>query len=112
MASARLYLEHLLCSQCLTCCFPLIRDCLTKDDAIGTTFLNLSTISSSGGEIEGNNLSYYWCSDYIIVLYLLNVPVVFFNPSETDERAETGKPLSECMCFTVVAFIIVKKKTL
>ncbi|XP_068184208.1 myoferlin [Antennarius striatus] len=27
-------------------------DRLTKDDAIGTTFLNLSTISSSGGEIE------------------------------------------------------------
>ncbi|TNM99953.1 hypothetical protein fugu_012986 [Takifugu bimaculatus] len=38
-------------------------DCLTKDDAIGTTFLNLSTMSSSGGEIEdtraetGNTLS-------------------------------------------------------
>ncbi|XP_068597029.1 myoferlin [Brachionichthys hirsutus] len=27
-------------------------DCLTKDDAIGTAFLNLSTMSSSGGEIE------------------------------------------------------------
>ncbi|TMS04767.1 Myoferlin [Larimichthys crocea] len=27
-------------------------DRLTKDDAIGTTFLNLSTMSSSGGEIE------------------------------------------------------------
>ncbi|XP_051271351.1 myoferlin [Dicentrarchus labrax] len=27
-------------------------DRLTKDDAVGTTFLNLSTISSSGGEIE------------------------------------------------------------
>uniref|UniRef100_H3CTB7 Myoferlin n=1 Tax=Tetraodon nigroviridis TaxID=99883 RepID=H3CTB7_TETNG len=34
-------------------------DCLTKDDAVGTAFLNLSTMSSSGGEIEGNNLSSY-----------------------------------------------------
>uniref|UniRef100_A0A8C4E0W6 Myoferlin like n=1 Tax=Dicentrarchus labrax TaxID=13489 RepID=A0A8C4E0W6_DICLA len=31
-------------------------DRLTKDDAVGTTFLNLSTISSSGGEIEGNHV--------------------------------------------------------
>uniref|UniRef100_A0A3Q4I6N5 Myoferlin like n=1 Tax=Neolamprologus brichardi TaxID=32507 RepID=A0A3Q4I6N5_NEOBR len=30
-------------------------DRLTKDDAIGTAFLNLSKISSSGGEIEGNH---------------------------------------------------------
>lgn len=40
----------------MSCCFTLIRDYLTKDDAIGTTFLNLSAISSSGGEVEGNNL--------------------------------------------------------
>ncbi|XP_070771991.1 myoferlin isoform X2 [Enoplosus armatus] len=31
-------------------------DRLTKDDAIGTTFLNLSTMSSSGGEIEGDHV--------------------------------------------------------
>uniref|UniRef100_A0A7N6BWV6 C2 domain-containing protein n=1 Tax=Anabas testudineus TaxID=64144 RepID=A0A7N6BWV6_ANATE len=29
-------------------------DRLTKDDAVGTTFLNLSKISSSGGEMDGN----------------------------------------------------------
>uniref|UniRef100_A0A8C4DZA7 Myoferlin like n=1 Tax=Dicentrarchus labrax TaxID=13489 RepID=A0A8C4DZA7_DICLA len=34
----------------------LTMDRLTKDDAVGTTFLNLSTISSSGGEIEGNHV--------------------------------------------------------
>lgn len=111
LTSARLYLEHLVCSQCLTCRFTLIRDCLTKDDAIGTAFLNLSTMSSSGGEIEGNNLSDYRCGDYLIVLYPVNVPVFFFNSTETDERAETGNALSECMCIMVVDFIIVKKKT-
>lgn len=78
MTSAQLWSELSVCSQCLTCGFVLIRDCLTKDDAIGTAFLNLSTMSSSGGEIEGNNLSDYPCGDYSIVLYLLNVPVFFF----------------------------------
>lgn len=76
--SAHLWLEHLVCSQRLTCGFVLTRDCLTKDDAIGTAFLNLSSMSSSGGEIEGNNLSDYSCGDYSIVLYLLNVSVFLF----------------------------------
>lgn len=89
-------------SQCPNCCFTLIRDRLTKDDAIGTAFLNLSTMSSSGGEIEGNNLSDYRCGDYLIVLYQLNVPVFFFNSTETDERAETSNALSECMCLMVL----------
>lgn len=42
----------------LTCQFTLGRDRLTRDDAIGTTFLNLSQMSSSGGEIEGNYVFY------------------------------------------------------
>lgn len=29
------------------------RDRLTGNDAVGTTYLNLSKIASSGGEIEG-----------------------------------------------------------
>lgn len=32
------------------------RDRLTGNDAIGTTYLNLANIASSGGEIEGINL--------------------------------------------------------
>lgn len=32
------------------------RDRLTGNDAIGTTYLNLANIASSGGEIEGNHL--------------------------------------------------------
>lgn len=69
-------------------------------------------MSSSGGEIEGNNLSDYRCGDYLIVLYPVNVPVFFFNSTETDKWAETGNALSECMCIMVVGFIIVKKKPL
>lgn len=111
LTSARLYLEHLVCSQCLTCRFTLIRDRLTKDDPIGTAFLNLSTMSSSGGEIEGNNRSDYRCGNCLIVLYQLNVPFFFFNSTETDERTETSNSLSECMCFMVVGINIVKKKT-
>uniref|UniRef100_A0A665VRB3 Myoferlin like n=1 Tax=Echeneis naucrates TaxID=173247 RepID=A0A665VRB3_ECHNA len=33
-----------------------IKDRLTRNDAIGTTFLNLAKMSSSGGEIEGNHV--------------------------------------------------------
>lgn len=32
------------------------RDRLTGNDAIGTAYLNLANIASSGGEIEGNHL--------------------------------------------------------
>uniref|UniRef100_A0A4W6E422 Myoferlin n=1 Tax=Lates calcarifer TaxID=8187 RepID=A0A4W6E422_LATCA len=45
-------------NQYLTCHFTLGRDRISKDDAIGTTFLNLSKMSSSGGEIEGNYNQY------------------------------------------------------
>lgn len=34
--------------------FFLFRDRLTKNDVVGTTYLSLSKIASSGGEIEGN----------------------------------------------------------
>uniref|UniRef100_A0AAQ6IAP5 Myoferlin like n=1 Tax=Anabas testudineus TaxID=64144 RepID=A0AAQ6IAP5_ANATE len=44
--------EHLLTSTPTLMLF--CRDRLTKDDAVGTTFLNLSKISSSGGEMDGN----------------------------------------------------------
>lgn len=50
----------------LTCQFTLGRDRLTRDDAIGTTFLNLSQMSSSGGEIEGNYV-------FIFLLRLLRI---------------------------------------
>lgn len=32
------------------------RDRLTGNDAVGTTYLNLTEIASSGGEIEGTGL--------------------------------------------------------
>lgn len=42
---------------CLQCQHEVIvcacRDRLTGNDAVGTTYLNLSSIASSGGEIEG-----------------------------------------------------------
>lgn len=79
--NARLELEHLICSHRLTChCVSLSRDCLTKDDAIGTTFLNLSTLSSSGGEIEGNNLGD--SGDYFII-YVLAKHLFFFPLKQT-----------------------------
>lgn len=33
------------------------RDRLTGNDAVGTTYLNLAKIASSGGEIEGRVIS-------------------------------------------------------
>lgn len=33
--------------------YPLSRDRLTRNDAVGTMFLNLASIASSGGEVEG-----------------------------------------------------------
>lgn len=110
--SAQLWLEHLVCRQCLTCGFVLIRDCLTRDDAIGTAFLNLSTMSSSGGEIEGNNLSDYPCGDYSIVLYLLNVPVFihFFIPLKQMNGLRPATLCQNVRASWFVALIIVKKK--
>lgn len=69
-------------SQYLTCLFTLGRDRLTRDDAIGTTFLNLSKMSSSGGEAEGNHAIYifvmivvtpcfkYWCCNMTFNIYM------------------------------------------
>ena len=37
------------------CFITFFRDRLTKNDVIGTAFLNLSKIASSGGEIEGES---------------------------------------------------------
>lgn len=37
-------------------CFDC-RDRLTGNDAVGTTYLNLAKIASSGGEIEGTPIS-------------------------------------------------------
>uniref|UniRef100_A0A8C3MLK6 Uncharacterized protein n=1 Tax=Geospiza parvula TaxID=87175 RepID=A0A8C3MLK6_GEOPR len=37
--------------------FLFCRDRLTKNDVVGTTYLSLSKIASSGGEVEGNCLS-------------------------------------------------------
>jgi len=34
--------------------FSFCRDRLTKNDVVGTTYLSLSKIASSGGEVEGN----------------------------------------------------------
>lgn len=45
------------------------RDRLTKDDAVGTTFLNLSKISSSGGEMDGN----FVMMQYDIYIYGINI---------------------------------------
>lgn len=46
---------YCVCTQCkmTVCFFVFFRDRLTGNDAIGTTYLNLSKIASSGGEIEG-----------------------------------------------------------
>lgn len=69
-------------------------------------------MSSSGGEIEGNNLSDYHRGHFLVVIYQLNVSFFFFKSTETDERAETGNALSECMCFIGVGFNIIKKNPL
>lgn len=37
--------------------FLFSRDRLTKNDIVGTTYLSLSKIAFSGGELEGNCLS-------------------------------------------------------
>lgn len=49
---------------------------MTKDDAIGMTFLNLGTMSSSGGEIEGDNLGDS-AKYFPAALYWLNVHIIF-----------------------------------
>lgn len=36
------------------------RDRLTGNDAVGTTYLNLAKIASSGGEIEGRLVCYFF----------------------------------------------------
>lgn len=40
----------------LTCSF-IHRDRITKNDVIGTTYLHLSKIAASGGEVEGESHS-------------------------------------------------------
>lgn len=42
------------CVSCFNC-----RDRLTGNDAVGTTYLNLAKIASSGGEIEGTPISHF-----------------------------------------------------
>lgn len=37
----------------LTFCYFSYRDRLTKNDIVGTTYLSLSKIAASGGEVEG-----------------------------------------------------------
>lgn len=54
--------------------FTLGRDRLTRDDAVGTTFLNLSAMSSSGGEIEGNNVICIFVS--IVVTHCFSISYV------------------------------------
>lgn len=40
------------------CTYFNCRDRLTGNDAVGTTYLNLAKIASSGGEIEGTPISH------------------------------------------------------
>lgn len=41
------------------CTYFICRDRLTGNDAVGTTYLNLTKIASSGGEIEGTPISLF-----------------------------------------------------
>lgn len=106
--SARLSLEWFDLGHCLTCHLSLHRDCLTNDDAIGTTFLNLTTMSSSGGEIEGDNQ--WW---FVYCFAQLAKHWIYFFPlsTNTDTRAETGNALSECTRFMVFGSISIKEKS-
>ena len=66
----------------LAYCFTPFRDRVTKNDTIGTTFLNLSQIASSGGEVEGN--------DRITECYIQRYKPVFhkvLSCTTTDQRA-------------------------
>lgn len=69
-------------------------------------------MSSSGGEIEGNNLSDYPCGDYSIVLYLLNVPVFiyFFIPLKQMNGLRPATLCQNVRASWFVALIIGKKK--
>ncbi len=48
------------CQSKAAVCVCDCRDRLTGNDAIGTTYLNLAKIASSGGEIEGIILGFFF----------------------------------------------------
>lgn len=59
-------------SHALTRYFFIVRDRFTKDDAIGTIFLDLNKMSSFGGEVEGNAI-YSFLPFLCVYRYMTNL---------------------------------------
>lgn len=83
--------------------YTFARDRLSKDDAIGTTFLNLSKMSCSGGEIEGNYVFFFLFIWFYTFMYETLSTSLFYFKKIPGLKLQT-QPLNVCMRITLCIF--------